>query len=124
MRSYSTVASGDAPGVGNARSRLDSDQAWSAADGDSAAPWMQMDLGEVMSVDGVITQGRKFRKEEWVTKFTVETSSDGSAFTSVKGVTFERTPKGWFCQPGNVAAAITFENGTIAGFSRDGKEPF
>jgi Ran GTPase-activating protein (RanGAP) involved in mRNA processing and transport len=55
-RSYSSVKNDDPAGEGNARSRLGSPHAWFPARNVDGA-WMQMDLGEVKRVAGVVTQG-------------------------------------------------------------------
>ena len=65
---------------------LDSVQAWSALDdgtGQAAAnQWMQIDLGALKYVAGVVTQGRQ-DDVQWVTGYTVSTSTDGSTWTPV-----------------------------------------
>ena len=44
--------------------------------------WLQLDLGEVRTVSSVVTSGRPVRQiSEWVTKYTVSVSDDGSTFT-------------------------------------------
>ena len=80
-RSYSSVYNNNAIGTGMARSMLDSVQAWSAATND-VNQWMQIDLGALRSVAGVVTQGRQ-DQAQWVTGYTVSTSTDGSTWTPV-----------------------------------------
>jgi len=80
QRSYSSVYSNEAPGYGHARSMLDSAQAWSPAR-PAVNEWMQIDLGVVKSVVGVVTQGRGHGQR--VTGYTVSTSTDGSTWTPV-----------------------------------------
>merc|ERR1719456_1238688 len=81
-RTYSSIWGNNAIGTGHARSMLDSPQAWSARN-NRAGEWMQIDLGAVKSVSGVVTQGRK--QGQWVTKYNVKYSTNGRKFTSVKG---------------------------------------
>ena len=57
-RSYSSIYGNAAIGQGHARSMLDSDQAWSSGSL-SVGEWMQIDIGVLEKVVGVITQGRK-----------------------------------------------------------------
>ena len=59
---------------------LDSAQAWSPAR-PAVNEWMQIDLGAVKSVVGVVTQGRGHGQR--VTGYTVSTSTDGSTWTPV-----------------------------------------
>ena len=56
-RNYSTVFSNETPGVGHARSMLDSDQAWSAAH-NLVDQWMEIDMGAKNFIAGVVVQGR------------------------------------------------------------------
>jgi hypothetical protein len=68
-RNYSTVWSNQAPGVGHARSMLDSDQAWSAAH-NVVDQWMEIDMGAKNFIAGVVVQGRKGSTQR-VTSFDV-----------------------------------------------------
>ena len=77
-RNYSTVYSNQAPGVGHARSMLDSDQAWSAAH-NVVDQWMEIDMGAKNFIAGVVVQGRKGSTQR-VTSFDV--SIDGKTITS------------------------------------------
>lgn len=77
-RKYSTVYSNQAPGVGHARSMLDSDQAWSAAH-NVVDQWMEIDMGANNFIAGVVVQGRKGSTQR-VTSFVV--SIDGKTITS------------------------------------------
>ena len=77
-RKYSTVYSNQAPGVGHARSMLDSDQAWSAAH-NVVDQWMEIDMGAKNYIAGVVVQGRKGSTQR-VTSFDV--SIDGKKITS------------------------------------------
>merc|ERR1711871_779005 len=79
----SSVYAGDAIGVNHGTGRLNSDQAWSAAV-DSAGQWWQMDLGAVLSVGGVVTQGRNGR-DQYVTSYKVYTSETGTDHEPVDG---------------------------------------
>ena len=55
-RCYSSVKHNDVSGEGHARSCLDSAQAWSPAISTDGA-WMEIDLGDIKLVSGVVTQG-------------------------------------------------------------------
>ena len=77
-RKYSSVWSNQAPGVGHARSMLDSDQAWSAAH-NVVDQWMEIDMGTVSLIAGVVVQGRK-NYDQQVTSFDV--FIDGKKVTS------------------------------------------
>ena len=67
-RTYSSVWGNSLPGTGLAQSCLDSPLAWAAAGG--GKQWMQIDLGRVWNVNGVVLQGRL--GGQWVKKFDVE----------------------------------------------------
>ena len=82
-RKYSTVYSNQAPGVGHARSMLDSDQAWSAAH-NVVDQWMEIDMGAKNFIAGVVVQGRKGSTQR-VTSFDV--SIDGKTITSTLNYT-------------------------------------
>jgi len=82
-RTYSSVFTGNAPGTGHARSTLDSVQAWSA-DPPLERQWVQMDMGSVMTVMGVVTQGRN-GVPQWVTSYTVAVSTSGDSWEDVDG---------------------------------------
>jgi hypothetical protein len=93
QRSYSSVHVDDAPGVGHARSMLDSEQAWSAKDGFSGGVatagvvYATVNLGATYTVKGVDTQKRKYASTQYVTKLKVQTSYTGtpSSWTYVGG---------------------------------------
>jgi hypothetical protein len=79
---YSSVYSGQMAGIGHGQGRLNSPQAWSAAKsvvGES----MTINTGEVQSIAGIVTQGRR-DANQWVTSFTVEVSVDGRNFKPVE----------------------------------------
>merc|ERR1712137_1164309 len=62
---------------------LGSPQAWSSAS-NAEGGWMQIDLQGDMSVTGVVTQGRgDWGPWQYVTKYKVATSLDGTTFTYV-----------------------------------------
>lgn len=82
-RNYSTVYSNQAPGVGHARSMLDSDQAWSAAH-NVVDQWMEIDMGAKNFIAGVVVQGRKGSTQR-VTSFDV--LIDGTKITSTLNYT-------------------------------------
>ena len=68
-RNYSSVWSNQSPGVGHARSMLDSEQAWSAAH-NVVDQWMEIDMGAKNFIAGVVVQGRKGSTQR-VTSFDV-----------------------------------------------------
>lgn len=77
-RSYSSVYSANTPGIGHARSMLDSLQAWSPSSNTSmGSHWMQIDLGANKTISGVVTQGRN-GVNQWVTSYKVEYSTNGT----------------------------------------------
>ena len=80
-RRYSSVYANSAPGTGYCRSMLGSMAAWNAAAA-AAGEWMEMDLGEVRNVTGVVTQGRNGHLQ-YVECFTVEYSADGTNYERV-----------------------------------------
>ena len=80
-RTYSSVFDDSARGTGNAQSMLDSDLAWRSVTA-TADEWMQIDLGTVQSVFGVVTQGRE-DTDTWVKAYTVSTSTDGSTWVPI-----------------------------------------
>merc|ERR1711972_827139 len=73
MRSYSSVYGSNDVGAGHARSMLESAQAWSAAI-NREGEWMQIDLGRLAPVLGVVVQGRAGQHAQWVTKYSIVTS--------------------------------------------------
>jgi hypothetical protein len=62
---------------------IDSQQGWSAAQNDGGQ-WIQMNLGSVKWVDGIVTQGRggQWQGGQFVTRYAVLTSEDGYSFSS------------------------------------------
>ena len=86
-RDYSSIARYDAIGTGHARSMLDSDQAWSAAN-NAIGQWMQIDLGRIRCVTGVVTQSRKrgSHGSQRVTSYRLSYSRDGVTFTELSKV--------------------------------------
>jgi len=87
-RSYSSVYDNQRAGVGHARSMLGSGQAWSAAH-NRKNEWMQIDLGAVRCVAGVVTNARGGISHTYqrVTEYKVAHSSDGN-FWTVLGESF------------------------------------
>ena len=83
-RSYSSVRDNDAIGTGHAQSMLNSARAWNTA-ANAVDQWMQIDLGTLMFVTGIVTQGREPPYAQWVTGYTISTSTDGSTWTPVNG---------------------------------------
>jgi len=68
---------------------LDSKSAWVAGK-KAAGQWMQIDLGKVTAVAGVVTQGR-VGSNQFVTEFSVEISFDGISFTGIPNWTSGNT---------------------------------
>ena len=84
-RTYSSVWNNKACGTGPARSMLDSPQAWSAQF-KTAGQWMRIDAGSALLVWGVRAQARaKPKTSQKVTAFTVQYSTDDSAWRNVDG---------------------------------------
>ena len=77
-RSYSTVHAGESPGIGHARSMLDSVQAWSAGT-NNTSQYMTIDLDTTQTVSGAITQGR-VNYNQWVTSYKVSVSTDNITY--------------------------------------------
>ena len=71
-----TASSSYDAGLGPNSARLNSPSAW--AIGNQATPphWLQVDLGGIMAVKGVATQGRRL-VNQWVTSYFVSYSVDG-----------------------------------------------
>ncbi|XP_071530009.1 uncharacterized protein [Panulirus ornatus] len=69
--------------------RLNAEWAWTAQSVDefdekaAQAEWLQVDLGEVTEVTGVVTQGHPFY-QQYVTTFAVQTSETGATWEDVK----------------------------------------
>ena len=82
-RSYSSVWQQDPAGTGYARSTVWSAQAWTAMT-QAVGEWMQIDLGAVAEVRGVVVQGHR-TSNEWVTLLKVTTSLDGSSWGDMDG---------------------------------------
>ena len=74
-RTYSSVWGDQDPGVGHGRSMLYSQQAWSAKHNISDQ-WMEIDMGELKNLAGVIIQGRHDNNQK-VTSFNVFVENDG-----------------------------------------------
>jgi len=88
-RSYSSTYRNAKPGVNLCQSMLDSKSAWVAGK-KTADQWMQIDLGKVTAVAGVVTQGR-VGGNQFVTEFSVEISFDGVSFTGIPNWTSGNT---------------------------------
>jgi len=78
-----TVPGTDTPGNGFNRGRLDSPAAWSAWPA-NYTDWYQLDNGVEARISGVAIKGRA-TANEWVTKFSVKSSSNGSTWVNVDG---------------------------------------
>ena len=85
-RTYSSVWVNDKIGTGHARSTLDSVQAWSAGS-KRAGDWLQIDLGQVLTVGGTVVQSRAVTcTDQYVKTYTVSTSLDGRGWATVAGL--------------------------------------
>jgi len=80
-RSYSSVYGRDPIGTGHARSTLSSEQAWSP--GSKDAQWMEIALDSKVQLLGVKVLPRHDQHWQYVTKFKLQLSADGSAFYDV-----------------------------------------
>jgi len=78
-----TVPGTDTPGNGFNRGRLDSPAAWSAWPA-NYTDWYQLDNGVEARISGVAIKGRA-SANEWVTEFSVKSSSNGSTWVNVDG---------------------------------------
>lgn len=71
---YSSVWDNNAVGYWHGQGRLSSPQAWSSR-WNSVGQWLQMDVGEVLSIAGVVTQGRR-DYPQWVSSYKVQVSHE------------------------------------------------
>lgn len=86
---YTSVWANQMPGIGHGRGRLNSKQGWSAGPRMSVGDSMTIDTGELQSIAGVVTQGRR-DANQWVTSYKVEVSVNGRNFKPVEcGRTFD-----------------------------------
>eukprot|EP00439_Symbiodinium_sp_Y106_P022947 s1625_g2.t2 len=85
QRRYSSVWANDRIGRGHATSMLGSLLAWCSRR-NVAGQFMQIDLGLVATVVGVVTRGR-ITHSQWVTSYKVQTSVDGRRFIDAPGGT-------------------------------------
>ena len=93
-RKYSSVHHNEKPGQAHAQSRINSAHAWSLGTV-KAGQWMQIDMGEVLTVAGTIVQNRKDYPGQYVKTYTVKTSLDGKTFTgTTDGKAYEGKYKG------------------------------
>jgi hypothetical protein len=67
---FSTVYANDPPGYGHGLGRLNSIQAWSAAS-PTLGDFVELQIGEKVSVSGIITQGRA-NAPQWVTSYKIQ----------------------------------------------------
>lgn len=81
-RLYSSTFGGSSGS--SAKSELGSESAWSA-ETSQAGEWMQMDLEAETDVVGVVVQGHA-NAEKWVSKYSLQYSVDGQAFTKIPGI--------------------------------------
>ena len=87
-RAYSSVHHKEKPGQAHAQSMINSEHAWSLGTV-KAGQWMQIDMGEVLTVAGTIVQNRKDYPGQYVKTYTVKTSLDGKNFEAVSGGAYE-----------------------------------
>eukprot|EP01050_Picozoa_sp_SAG11_P025099 SAG11_NODE_5555_length_1526_cov_2.592151_1_plen_440_part_10 len=85
-RTYSSIWAGEPIGKGmHSMSSLQAPQGWSAQH-NRAGEWMQLDLGTIKPVAGIVTQGRgSSHTGQYVTMFTIEHSADGIHYTQLPG---------------------------------------
>jgi len=105
-RSYSSIHANLPIGGVCGQSMIGSASGWCAGPL-TAGEWMQMDLGSVRTVLGVVVSGRA-TSGQWVTSFTVQTSIDGVTFTG------ETEPY----SSGNAQADYNFVNAAEARYVR------
>jgi len=85
LRTYSSVYKDETPGMGHARSGLNSPQAWSSKS-KTLPQWMIMDMGREVEVTSLVTQSRALPMNwEYVLDFKVEVSSDMSSWSKIPG---------------------------------------
>ena len=78
--SASSVCSNNAIGTSHGLGRLDSSQAWSSKH-NSVGQWWQIDVGSILAIAGVRTQGRPSPyHSQRVTSFKVYASTDSSSW--------------------------------------------
>ena len=65
------------------RARLNKGTIW-AARTNNANQWIQVDLGKIMTLKGVATQGRPSSFLQCVTKYKLQYSNDGQTFSDYK----------------------------------------
>ena len=97
------------------RSELDSPQAWSAASSDlSLNPWMQIDLGSIQTVSGIVTQARA-DLQQWVTSLNIQYSINGTDFFPVVPPLYYSLTLTWDTSVPNdsVITAVALTSGSI-----------
>eukprot|EP00964_Phaeocystis_antarctica_P093732 scaffold60565_cov57-Phaeocystis_antarctica.AAC.1 len=118
-RTYSSVYDFDACGTGNARSKLDSPQAWSARTYcpervvcQDKRKWMQINAGSNVPVYGIRVQGRaNCNNCQYVTSVYVQHSADGSTWIYVdRGATFTAEGRATFMRGGLFGMSGSFGN--------------
>ena len=71
-----TASTYHSPSYSPNRGRLNSQTSWSVSDQPGPHSWLQIDLGRIMAIKKVATQGRRdFR--DWVTSYEISSSVDG-----------------------------------------------
>jgi hypothetical protein len=81
-RTYSSICCGSSAGGSHGRSMLDSPVAWVSGNPGSAGEWMQIDLGSILLVHGVVIQARADFPDQWVTEIEVQCSTTASNFVT------------------------------------------
>lgn len=77
----SGVWDNNAPGTGHARIQIDSPQAWSSPQRDKGE--VILNLGKVIPVAGVVSQGRHDCCQQWVTAYDLSVSSDKATWKAL-----------------------------------------
>ena len=74
---------GGSVGTGFGRGRLNSRAGWTPTSKNIGEEWFQIDSGEVQSIVGIVTQGRR-DANIWVTEYSVKASMDGITWSDVQ----------------------------------------
>ena len=86
-RSYSSVYNNESPGIGHARSMIDSPQAWSAKT-NRVGEWIKIDLGENKNIAGVCIQGRN---HQYVKRVHIKLQKDNGKYLGSSLTNYEKT---------------------------------
>ena len=83
MRSASSVWGNEAIGTGHGRGRLDSEQAWSAAN-NTVGEWYQLDNGVEGKIKGIAIKGRPGQYSQYVKTFKVKYRGQSGVWKDVE----------------------------------------